>query len=248
MKKEKLKAFFLHLAISLFLFIVMYIFIKHTLYPDYLFHVDGGKQGLVIIALVDLVLGPLLTLIVYKKGKKGLAFDLSLIAIFQIACLTAGMYVLISERPLGLVLSYDGFHSVSQSSLLLYDKDKNMFEQWPGDGLKKLYVKLPVSRDERLKLQLSQLAEGPLYIRKELLSPFDQGDFRVSEYSIKIGVIIAMYPEQKDEINRLDQAFLNSGRSVSYMQLTAKYALCYIAFDNQKRQIIQMLPTAQCYK
>lgn len=246
MKKENLKAFFLHLAISVFLFIVMYLFIKHKLYPGYLFHIDGGKQGLVIVALVDLVLGPLLTLIVYRKGKKGLVFDLSLIAAFQIACLTVGMYVLISERPLALILSYDGFHSVSKSSLLLYDKDNNMFEQWSGNGPKKLYVKLPVSRDERLKLQLSQLTGGPLYIREKLLSHFDQGDFRVSEYSVKIGEIIAMYPEQKDEINRLNQGFSDSGLSVSYMQFTAKYALCYVAFDNQKRQIIQTLPTTQC--
>lgn len=246
MKKEKVKAFFLHLAISVFLFIVICFFIKHTLYPGYLFHVDGGKQGLVIIALVDLVLGPLLTLIVYRKGKKGLAFDLSLIAVFQVACLTVGMYMLISERPLAVILSYDGFHSVSKSSLLLYDKDNDMFEQWSGNGPKKLYVKLPVSREERLKLQLSQLAEGPLYIREELLSSFDQGDFRVSDYSVKIDTIIAMYPEQKDEISRLNQGFSDAGRSVSYMQLTAKYALCYAVFDNHKRQVIQTLPTAQC--
>ena len=243
---KKFEAFIVHVLLSLAIFVVLYVYIRFKLYPGNLFNLDGGRQGLMIIALVDLVLGPLLTLIVFRQGKKGLLFDLSLIAVFQTACLVVGMYILISERPLAVVLSYDGFHTVSGSSLATYNEDKNMFEHWSGDKPKKLYVKMPVVRDERLALQLSQLAKGPLYIRDELLSPFDQGDFRVDEYSVKLNTIIALYPDQGGEIKRLARQFYDSGLKVSYMQFTAKYALCYVVFDHEARQIIHTLPTPKC--
>ena len=43
-----------------------------------------------IIIGVDLIMGPVPTLIVFKADKKGLKFDLTLIGIFQGVCL-AGM-------------------------------------------------------------------------------------------------------------------------------------------------------------
>ena len=66
---------------------------------------------------------------------------------------------------------------------------------------------MPAARNERITLQLSQLEKGPLSLRKELLSPFDQGEFRVNEYSVKLNTIIAMYPNQAGEIKRLAQQF-----------------------------------------
>lgn len=76
-------------------------------YPGFLFSTDGGWEGLRIVVLVDLVLGPLLTFVVYRRGKKGLLLDLSLIAMLQIAALLGGGWVVYSERPLALVL-YEG--------------------------------------------------------------------------------------------------------------------------------------------
>ena len=105
---------------------------------------------------------------------------------------------------------------------------------------------MPAARNERITLQLSQLEKGPLSLRKELLSPCDQGEFRVNEYSVKLNTIIAMYPNQAGEIKRLAQQFSDSGVKVSYMQFTAKYALCYVVFDYHARQIIHTLPTPKC--
>jgi hypothetical protein len=62
-----------------------------------LFDIAGGWEGLRIVIAVDLVLGPLLTLVVYKAGKSSLTFDLSCIAIFQIACLGGGVWLFIMK-------------------------------------------------------------------------------------------------------------------------------------------------------
>ncbi|MBV1870882.1 MAG: hypothetical protein KUG76_08230 [Gammaproteobacteria bacterium] len=245
-KSNKFEAFFVHLLISLFVFIALYIVIKNYLYPGELFSIDGGKQGLVIIALVDLVLGPLLTLIVYKKGKPGLIFDLSLIGIFQLSCLALGMSLLINERPLALVLSYDGFHTVGKPTLDMYGKKNNMFDQWPGSTPKNLYVSLPVKREERLTLQLSQLADGPLYVRENLLKTFDDGSFNPYDYGVDIREIIRLHPGSEGEILAVDEKYTTLGVEITYMTLNGKYGLCFVVFDIDKNKIMDTLSTEQC--
>ena len=59
-------------------------------YPTPYFAIDGGWQVLRILAGVDVVLGPLLTFIVFKIGKPSLKFDMSCIILMQIGALIYG--------------------------------------------------------------------------------------------------------------------------------------------------------------
>ena len=80
----RLNAFLIHFSISLVIFFILLYFILVQWYPQPLFSTDGGWRVIRIIAVVHLMLGPLLTLIVFKPGKKGLKFDLSMIALVQV--------------------------------------------------------------------------------------------------------------------------------------------------------------------
>jgi hypothetical protein len=82
----KLRAFAIHFGISFLIFIGLAYFVVAIWYPGFFFESDGGWEGMRIIVGVDLVLGPLLTLIVYKHGKPGLRFDLTLIGLVQTVC------------------------------------------------------------------------------------------------------------------------------------------------------------------
>jgi hypothetical protein len=54
-------------------------------YPGPLFEAAGGSELLYILVGVDVILGPLLTLIVFKSGKRGMKFDLTMIGLVQVA-------------------------------------------------------------------------------------------------------------------------------------------------------------------
>jgi len=245
-KTRKLEAFLVHVLISVAIFIALYLYIKYELYPGKLFDIDGGKQGLIIVALVDLVLGPLLTLIIYKKGKRGLTRDLWLIGTIQLSCLGAGMYITVGERPLAVILSYDGFHSVGTSSLELYGKDKDMYSRWPGDTPKWLYVQLPNDPKERMKLQLSQMTSGPLYMQDDLLFALDDKNIDPAIYATKLNAIIRIYPNMAENIKQIDEKLNKSGDGFSYIPLIGKYGQRYVILDNTRREIIGALPTDQC--
>lgn len=162
------KAFAIHFSISLAVFLVLLGIILLVWYPGILFSIDGGWTGLRIVIGVDLVLGPLLTLVVFKAGKPGLKFDLSCIAIAQISCMAVGMWIVYNERPLALVLAYDTFYSLAAQEFEEFDKDISVLEDFAGPYPKLLYIELPendISAD--IANIRSQFIGDPLYIQTE---------------------------------------------------------------------------------
>ena len=115
-KVSRYEAAFYHFGISLVVFVGLAYLVLFSWFPDFFFAIDGGWEGMRIIIGVDLVLGPMLTLIVFKAGKPGLKFDLAMIGVFQSVCLAAGTYVVYSERPTFFVYYEEHFYSASADS------------------------------------------------------------------------------------------------------------------------------------
>ncbi len=101
---NRYQAFGIHFGISLLIFIGLVAMVFLVWYPGLLFDSEEGWKSLVLIAGVDLVLGPLLTLLVFNPGKKSLKFDLALIFVTQISALCAGSYTIHNNRPVAWVI------------------------------------------------------------------------------------------------------------------------------------------------
>lgn len=114
-------ATFYHLLISLVIFCFLAYLVVFVWYPGFFYAIDGGWEGMRIIIVVDLVLGPTLTLMVFKAGKPGLKFDLAIIGLFQSICLLAGLLIVYSERPIFFVYYEKHFYSSSAGTFERYD-------------------------------------------------------------------------------------------------------------------------------
>lgn len=86
-------------------------------YPHALYRVAGLDRILLVMLGIDLTAGPLLTLILYRKGKWGLKFDLTVIALCQLAFLGYGLHTLWAARPVFLVGTPDTFTLVFASEI-----------------------------------------------------------------------------------------------------------------------------------
>jgi hypothetical protein len=87
-------------------------------YPWDLLSLQGATKILLLIIFIDVILGPSLTLLVYKPGKRFLALDLTIIAAIQIAALSYGTYTLYQGKASFLAFYEGSFYSLKQIDLV----------------------------------------------------------------------------------------------------------------------------------
>ena len=121
--KDRLIASSIHLFISLLAALLILALLFLLWFPSPLMSL-GAVQGVQLILLVDLVIGPLLTLLVFKKGKPSLVFDMSVIVALQLAALTYGLTTVYGQIPSHLVLTHSGMHVVSRHDVKTYIEPK----------------------------------------------------------------------------------------------------------------------------
>lgn len=97
--RAKLRAFGAHLLVSVAAFVAIIAITVWLWYPPPFFWIDGGLQITLLAAAVDIVAGPLLTLVVYRPGKPRLVMNLAVIAALQAGALAWGVGALYSQRP-----------------------------------------------------------------------------------------------------------------------------------------------------
>jgi len=89
----------LHLLISIAIAAAVLALLLLVWYPGPLFEAMGGMGLLFILIGVDVVLGPTVTLIIFKQGKRGLKLDLAIIGAVQLAALLYGVHVMYLAHP-----------------------------------------------------------------------------------------------------------------------------------------------------
>ena len=105
----RLKAAAIHMSMSFFIVAIAITYMLLIWYPNGYFLIMGGIKLTIILACVDIMLGPLLTFIVFKPQKKLLQFDLACIALVQLVALIYGSYVIFESRPTFTVFNKDKF-------------------------------------------------------------------------------------------------------------------------------------------
>lgn len=105
----------IHLIISGIIVLILLVLMFGVWYPNNYFILMGGSGLIYLIVGIDLCLGPLLTFVVFKSGKKSLKFDLAVIASIQLTALLYGSYTMFNSRPVFTAYS-DGEFSVATAS------------------------------------------------------------------------------------------------------------------------------------
>lgn len=108
----RFKAFSMHLAVSAVIALITLLLVFRLWYPAPLHAAVGVTHIFLLLLLVDVLLGPLLTLLVYKVGKKTLVFDLAVIVLLQLSALGYGLWTVAVGRPAWLVFNADRFDLV----------------------------------------------------------------------------------------------------------------------------------------
>jgi len=173
-QSPRFRAFLIHLIASAVLGLGALVLVFLIWYPSILAQVVGVTHVFILMLVIDVIVGPLLTLIIYKAGKKGLKFDLLMIAIIQIAVFSYGLHTVAVGRPAWLVFSVDQFYLVRAADINS-DGIKNAPSQYrhaPWFGPKWVAVKLPDNKEKRHQTITEILSAGhSLFASPQLYEP-----------------------------------------------------------------------------
>lgn len=205
--KSKLTAFLIHLGISTLILSTFLAIVYFIWYPEAFFEIEGGWPVVAVLIAVDIIIGPLLTFIVFNPEKKELYFDLSVIAFVQIAAFIYGSMTIFQERPLYVAFYEDRFSLISAASINIDElKDKALLNGFFSPP-RFVYVQIPATSKERKEL-IHKLESGKdINHFPEYYYPYQENLSHIlqNQYRLDLNFILNNYPEQKAVITEMAQ-------------------------------------------
>lgn len=240
-------AFAIHLTLSLLVFSSLVLVMVLYWFPGELFFLDGGWQGLKLVAMVDLVLGPALTLILYKPGKPKLVFDMSLIAVLQVAALGYGFYTTHQQRTVALVFAERGFNTISAKDNIVADAQLRQVsiepQPIPKAGLLSLPLLLtPPPADGDYGQFLEDIFNGypGPQRRSDLYVPVAQNHDKM-----KADALDAAYLEERGVLSQVERSLAKRAKALDEVEIypfKARYADGVALFDPTEHRILDYVP------
>jgi len=215
-------------------------------YPWPLFEAAGGNELVMILTAVDVVVGPLLTLAVFKSGKRGLRFELAVIAILQVSALAYGGYVVYLARPAYIVFVKDRFEVAAAADIsaeVLAEARDPKYRSLPMLGPELVATDFPDDPKERQKLIDMALSGLDLHNFPKLFYPYESRAAQVLEKT----QTLERFTKAEPTSGRVVADYLaESGRKADdfrYLLLRARRAWVAVLVDPKAAQPVKMLIT-----
>ena len=187
----RFQAFAIHLMISYVVVLTFLTIMKQFWYPDFFFEASAGWGVLKILLMVDLVLGPVITLIIFKAGKPGLKFDLGVIAALQVVALVYGGSIIFQNRPGYLVFAVDRFEVVAATAVDETAIPDAGLRRVAGNPIPIIYASLPDDKEESDKILFEVISGGAdIERRPELYKSFQKNFDKVFMKGIDISSLV----------------------------------------------------------
>lgn len=241
MWKNKLKASLVHLTISALIVISFLIFVRSYWYPEPFFGISGLMAILVTIVVVDLILGPLLTFVVYKPQKPTLKFDLAVIAAIQIAALSYGAYTVYQAHPLYITYAIDRFSPINTSEVNPANAKFDELKKSKLTGPTLVYLQKPTDRAEMARITTELLSgKADLDARTEYYLPLHSKIDEILARSLNID----NYTKDPDNKAKLDIFLKKHGSNVtdySFLPLVGKEKDVLWAFSRKTKKPVDII-------
>lgn len=201
--KHRIRAGLIHLTLSAAIALAVFVPIYFLWYPDVLFDKAGGRALFLLIAAVDVVVGPIITFTIFVPGKKGLMFDLVVIAFLQAAALTYGVHVLFESRPAYIVFVKDRFELLRANQMPASELEKargTAYETLPVTGPKLVASRMPADVKDQEFVVMAAFAGIDLHYFPKFYVPYDAARADVLAKSLPIEELRKRNSERTGEV------------------------------------------------
>jgi hypothetical protein len=208
------RAALIHLSISLLVVASVFLVVYFAWYPPPLFEGAGGQELFLVLALVDVTVGPMLTFIIFKPGKWGLKFDLTVIAIMQVVALAYGAHVVYEARPVWLVFVKGRFDLIRANQVVAAEVKRAQpeFQEFSMTGPKVVGARVPKDPVEQMRIAMTALAGMDVSSYPQFYVPYPELSADVLAKARPMADLRRLNP---DRGSRIDAAVAASGRKES---------------------------------
>jgi hypothetical protein len=238
------KAAAIHLSISALIGLVAATLIFGVWFPPPYSHAAGADRLILLLLGVDIVLGPLLTLIVYRHGKWGMRFDLCVIAMLQACAFVYGMSVVLGSRPVFVVGAIDRFVLVAADALDPKDLAEGREAEfrtlsWTGPVV--VNALRPDDRSERSDLLFSGLEGKDLELFPKYYARYPQNAAPLLERAQPLEALEAK-PGAREQLEAWLARHSRERADVVWMPLVGRDADVAILLDRADGRVLDALP------
>jgi len=198
-------------------------------YPAPYGELAGGFTLFGIVVSVDVICGPLLTLVVFDrlKPKSELVRDISIIIVLQLSALVYGIYSVAQARPVFLAYEGNRFRVVSSADVNPADLSKAPLEfrsfSYTGPRLVGVQLSRPTDPDFKASVMLSMEGLHPSF-RPERWVPYDTLLSNLQEAMQPLEKLASRYPEINEKIQKIMRSSGLGMDELGYLPLEAAKA------------------------
>ena len=237
--KPRLRASAIHLAISLSVATLAALLVFGWWYPYPYRELSGGRELFTLVVAVDVVLGPLITLVIFntRKTRRHLAMDFSVIGLLQLTALSYGLWAVFVARPVHLVFEYTRMavvHAVDIEPSTLTQAPPGL-QQLPLRGPTLLSLR-PLQGNEAIESVLQATGGIPQAAQPNLWQPYDAARADILRESRPAAQLKERFPQHADTI---DQAVTRTGLSLDQLRtlpLLSRKTAWTVLIDAQSAQ------------
>ena len=183
----KLKALAVHLLVTGVITAVSAVLVFWVWYPDGLYKYLKGGELYTLIVVVELVLGPLMTLIIFNpcKSKKEMITDYALVGALQVGALAYGIYSTFISRPVYEVFVVDRIEFIAASELAGSDLDDAPAEYstLPLAGYRSVCVERPADAEARSNILFTAISGKDIELYPQYYRACAEGELVGALYS-----------------------------------------------------------------
>lgn len=185
---------------------------------------------------IDVVLGPLLTLLVAKKDKKTLKFDLAVIGAVQMLALGYGLYSIERAHPVAVVFDVNRFEVVSKYAI----QDKNAFISWQPAVARMVVAsvrpaKTPDEMSQRMQLELDSGVS--MSAHTDLYEPVEK-NFAMILANAKPIAQLAQFNKQ----SHVDNVKKSYASADFFMPLVGNNGTATVLLDSKQQAVVGFVP------
>ena len=231
-----------HLGLSGLVALLVAALVFVVWYPDPLARIVGVGRIYLILLAVDVLCGPLLTLVLASphKPRRELLLDISMVVFIQLAALAYGLHAVANARPVAVVFEKDRLVVVRASELEHADFTSALppFNTLPWTGPYWVGIRNARDNTEYLNsLELSLQGLGPS-LRPDWWQPYEHSVPELMQRSHPLSNLIDRFPEHKPAILETVENTSHALESLRYLPMvTASTADWTAVIDEQGRLV-----------